>query len=353
MLKHLMKGKMKKQNEVLQSETKSKRAVPMENGVEGKSSPRIIYTAKELIDMKVDKLPYLVEMLFQKTGLVAISGSSDTGKSSFLRQLAYSIVNGDDNFLGFKINATHRSVIYVSTEDDNIAMAHLLYKQSDGKGSKESDKNLRFLFDTDNLYKNLDKALTEQPVDCVIVDAFLDLYHGDLNMSNQVRTYITDTFKSLVDKHGCLIIFLQHSGKKAELSPPSKNHVLGSQGFEGKMRLLLELRKDPANPELRHLCIVKGNYIKESEKAESFVLYFDEKQRFSNTNRRVPFDSLVKPNHENAKKRALLERVKHYHEQKLSSRDISVKMKEEGHEISKSTIAEMLKVIKQPEKDGS
>ncbi len=61
------------------------------------------------------------------------------------------------------------------------------------------------------------------------------------------------------------------------------------------MRLVIELRADLLDPSLRHLCIVKGNYLPASYKKESYVLQFDEGNFvFSNTGERMPFEMLVK-----------------------------------------------------------
>ncbi len=61
------------------------------------------------------------------------------------------------------------------------------------------------------------------------------------------------------------------------------------------MRLVIELRADLLNPQNRHLCIVKGNYLPASYKRESYVLQFDEQNFvFSNTGERMPFELLIK-----------------------------------------------------------
>jgi hypothetical protein len=77
-----------------------------------------IMTGEDLLNMNITELPYLVKPLLPKTGVVAIAGSSDVGKSSFLRQLAISIIKGEASFFAFEINAAYKNVIYVCTEDD-------------------------------------------------------------------------------------------------------------------------------------------------------------------------------------------------------------------------------------------
>jgi RecA-family ATPase len=153
---------------------------------------------------------------------------------------------------------------------------------------------LRFLFETENVIKVLDGELTRQPADVVILDAYGDLYAGDANRTNQIRQFLNE-YRELAQKHDCLILWLHHTGKRTDDQAPSKHHVIGGQGFEGKMRVLIELRRDHYDQDRRHLCIVKGNYLPDELKSESFVLHFDkESLSFSDTGVRIPFEQLAK-----------------------------------------------------------
>lgn len=250
-------------------------------------------TGEQLLLSDIKEIPCLVEPFLQQTGLACLAGSSDTGKSSILRQLAISIVTGEPDFIGFKINAKHRSVIYVSTEDLERETAYLLFRQSH-KYEPEKLQRLRFVFNIGSLYKELDSRLSNKPADLVIIDCFADAYGGDLKDTQKIRTYL-HPFQELAQKHQCLILFLHHTGKRTENFEPSKNNLLSGQGFEAKMRLVIELRADQMNPNFRHLCIVKGNYLPASFKKESYVLRFDEQNfTFTNSGERMPFELLVK-----------------------------------------------------------
>src|ERR1019366_8139636 len=80
------------------------------NEVEQLSDTEIETTGEKLLLSDIKEIPCLVEPFLQQTGLVCLAGSSDTGKSSALRQLAIRIVTGESDYIGFKINAKHRSV---------------------------------------------------------------------------------------------------------------------------------------------------------------------------------------------------------------------------------------------------
>jgi hypothetical protein len=257
----------------------------------------------QLVNYRVEHIPTLVDPILQQTGLACLAGSSDTGKSSLLRQLAVSIVSGADDFLGFPINGRHQSVVFVSTEDEEKAVSYLLRRQTQGIAPEKLQK-LRFIFNFKTLYDTLDKSLQRQPADLVIIDCFADCFIGDLKDTQKLRGYLNE-YQLLSAQHNCLFLFLHHTGKRTEDMEPSKNNLLSGQGFEGKMRLVIELRADPMDPTLRHLCIVKGNYLGQEMKRDSYVLHFSEQDfLFTNTNERMPFEKLAKKTESEADDRA-------------------------------------------------
>jgi RecA-family ATPase len=252
-----------------------------------------VFTATELLNRNMTDIPHLLKPIFPKVGLIGLAGSSDTGKSSLLRQFAVSVSLGEPSFLGFELRAEFKKSIYVSTEDDEFAISYLLNKANTKKQlNPDLFNGLRFVFDVSNLIEKLEKILSQQKTDLVIIDAFSDLYGKSMNDTNQVRTFLNE-YSQLAQKYRCLIIFLHHTGKRTEDQPPSKHNLLGSQGFEAKMRLVIELRNDLMESDLRHLCIVKGNYLPAKFKTESFVLRFDENLQFHSTDERKPFDELT------------------------------------------------------------
>ncbi len=311
-------------------------AVPRLSDITENSNPKS-YSAKALYEMGITDFPCLIEPIFPKTGLAVLAGSSDTGKSTILRQLAISIVRGDETFLGWKINAKHNRVIYVSTEDDKFAISYLLNKTIKEGEDIEKYENLRYVFSLDDPAIDLEAILAEGPVDCVIIDAFSDLYSGEMNQVNKVRNFMNQFFM-LADRHNCLVIFLHHTGKRTEDFPPNKNNLLGSQGIEGKARQVIEMRRDPYDAQYRHLCIVKGNYLKDDMKTHSYKLLFED-QYFTMTEDRVDFDNLVVNFDEKKQvKESRLTRVVNYYSPGISYQEIADRMTAEGIKISKSTV---------------
>jgi len=276
----------------------------MNNNVEAKRLAGVqkSVSAMELLSRNIDSIPCVVEPFLQKVGLACIAGSSDTGKSSFLRYLCMCIVSGKNDFLGFKIRAEHRRAIYVSTEDDEMAIVYLLNKQNQCLQAEPTAlQGLQFIFDTENILQTLDENLSNQSADIVCIDAFTDLYGRSMNESTQVRGFLND-YSQLAQKHKCLILFLHHCGKRTEELTPSKHNLLGSQAFEAKMRLVMELRSDIADTNLKHLCIVKGNYLPATAKNDSYCLHFTENMTFENTGNRSPIETLAKANDDGKQK---------------------------------------------------
>ena len=246
----------------------------------------------DMLNLSAEAMDCLLEPILPRTGVAALVGTSDSGKSTLLRGLAMAVASGSTEYLGFRLCPKHLSAIYVATEDDASAIGVLMQRQLEELGTpKEAYHSLDFVFEVDNLVDNLDKMLEATPRDLVIVDAFADLYTGPLNENNRVRSFLNQ-FSQLAVKHSVLIIFLHHTGKRTESLAPSKHNAIGSQGFEAKMRLVMELRPDPERHELRHLCIVKGNYLSDEYKHDSYVLRFTSALNFVATGERVPFGAL-------------------------------------------------------------
>jgi RecA-family ATPase len=249
-------------------------------------------SAEWLMATGVESIPYLWGQMALQVGVASMNGSSDAGKTALSCAFATAVSAGDSEFLGFPLRARHRRAVYISTEDDERAVSYLLRLQNRVRGRPPGDyAGLDYIFDTGNLIPRLDNLLAAKPADMVVVDTFADIYNGPMNENNRVRAFLQE-FNQIAQRRECLILFLHHTGKRTEDLVPSKHNAIGSQGFEAKMRLVIELRSDPVDPSLKHLCIVKGNYLPAEFKQRSFVLHFDENMNFTNTGERTDFELL-------------------------------------------------------------
>lgn len=248
------------------------------------------YTALELLQRTESEVPMLVEKLIPKTGLFALVGSSDVGKSQLIRQLAIQVARNEP-FLDFSVNVQYQKVIIISTEDDENALGPTLSRQT--MNNKDGLGNIRIVFQTDDPIQYLDSQLTEQPADLVIIDTWADTFEHNLNDSSKIRQNLQQ-YRKLAAKHNVAIGFLHHLGKRTQGSSPSKDNVLAGQAFEAKVRLVLELRQIGGEINFRYLSILKGNYIGSDRKREAIQLRFDaDSLTFTNTGVVCPLHSIT------------------------------------------------------------
>lgn len=300
------------------------------------------FTAKELLDRNISELPTLIDPIIPVNSIGILAGESDTGKSTFLRQLAVAIASGDDDFLGYKINARYNRVLYISTEDDDMATAFLLNtKMRPLMKNEDKMENLHFIFDSNEVEKKIEDFVKVKPVDLVIVDALSDLYTGDMNMLSKVRPFL-EGFRKLAFEYGFTILFLHHERKSSSESKPSKHSLNGSQGLEGKCRFVFLLKKDK-DLNKRNLCIVKQNYLSEEYKKDAVVLSF-KNMRFSNTGDTVGLNNLGNNNEkdESWKTEAIRLRV----EEGYTNTEIFEFVNEKGINVSRTKVGDVVKGYK-------
>ena len=298
------------------------------------------FTGKELFDRHIEEIPTLLDPIFPKKGIILFAGSSDTGKSSFLRDFSVAIAEGRVKFLNYDLNTTSNRVIYYSTEDDDDSVAHLLYKQRERIEDESKLQNITYIFHQNDPIIELEKELRENPADCIIIDALGDILQGNINQTNEVRTYLS-TYSALANKYNCLIIFLHHTNKNSEYNLPSKHNISGSHGLESKSRLAVEFRKDRRNYDLRHICIVKGNYLPEEYKNESFVVKFNTDMTYTWLDERVSFSELVSGT-ENSQREEATNRAIQLRDDGKTIREIAEIITNEGYAVSRSTISNWL-----------
>ena len=301
--------------------------------IEG-SLKKLFTGADEIKNKDYDSIEFLVDKLIPQGTLCALVGESDTGKSSLLRQLALSLVYGDDHFLGFKLKESCRNVIYVSTEDGEMATSVWLNKYFGEEIAKDDRlSKLKYVYNTEGIIKNLREVVSTNCVDLIIIDSYADLFTGSMNNSNEVRSFL-NMYNNIANEFGVTVVFLHHTKKASAGMVPNKNSILGSQGFEAKMRSVLMLTQDDSDESLRHLCIVKNNYLPESEKSMSYVLRFNQYLAFDITSDRVKLNELALED--------WIEDAKKMKEDGMSYREISDKLLKKGFTVSKSTLQRKL-----------
>lgn len=259
--------------------------------------PKRYYTYADLLAMTIDTVPTLFYPTIIKQGIAICYGAPDCGKSMFLRQMCAHVATGRD-FMGFKYQGTRHKSIYFSSEDDANITAPVIKRNDKAlQLSAEAAQNMRFVFDytADGLPEMLREMLTEQAADLVIIDAFGDAFNGkSSNDTNEVRSFYKQ-FTAISKEFECVIIFNHHVSKSALKYAPGKETALGSEAIVSAPRLGMEIRRDPRNSDIVHLCFTKGNYMGMDYKKSSYAMTMDaESLTFTPTGNRVPFEDLAK-----------------------------------------------------------
>lgn len=323
-----------------------------ENTSDDNTLQRDNYDALELFNANIQDVPTLIKPFFQKVGLASLVGTSDAGKSTFLRQLALSIVLKKEQFCGFPINATLNKVLYVSTEDAPQNVAHSVRKQVlsliNDKSELENIKNLKFIFDTENIFYRIENYIKENPVDLVIIDAFTDVFPGEINSNTLVRQFLNE-FDKLAKKNNCLIIFLHHTRKRSQKYSPTKDSVIGSQAFEAKMRSVIEIRPFGSKEDIKHLWVLKSNFLTSEHKTQSYILNFSEDLIYTNTGKRGVKNTSNNKKSKKGKKRVpksqdpeIIEKVLELHKKGFVTRNIELELKNTEFKVSKTTVNKII-----------
>ena len=233
------------------------------------------FTLGEILSLDADSIPFLLQTLIPEQAITILAGQSDVGKGMFYLQLALSIIQGKEELHGFKLNSKYKKVLLVSSEDGPIQISNRVQKQlGEFQGIKELDDRMIILTTSYNTAEKVEEELEKDKYDLVILDALGDLMEGDSNHLGDTRRFLNQ-FTELIHKYSCTFLIIHHIGKGKEKQGASKNQLLGSVGIEGKARSVLMLEQPALHSSIRHLSIVKGNYVSEEDKKNIIFLDFD------------------------------------------------------------------------------
>ena len=233
------------------------------------------FTIGELLSLDSDKIPFLVEALIPEQAITILAGQSDVGKSLLYLQLALSIIQRKNEFLGFKINSKYNKVLLVSSEDGAIQISNRIKKQLGGcQSTDDFCDSMVILTASDNIAKKVEVELKTCKYDLVILDALGDILDGDSNSLGDARRFLNQ-FSELIHKYGCSFLIVHHIGKGREKQGANKSQLLGSVGIEGKARQVLMLVKSGIHPDARIIIPVKANYLSEEEKRKTINIQFN------------------------------------------------------------------------------
>lgn len=265
------------------------------------------YTLSELLALEIEEEECLFSPVFTRSGIAVLVGGSDSGKTNLCRQMVMSVATGRD-FLKWEFRGIHQRAYFYSSEDDETQTAIKVKRNNKTlQIPAKCAENLTFIFDTpDDLATDLEQRLTKDPADLVIIDTLSDYMANeglDVTKNVDVRKFY-GKFAKIARQFNCLILFNHHTGKRTSMFAPDKDNTLGAQSIEAKPRLAMELRTDPDNPDIKHLCVTKCNYLGSDYKTKSFALVMDENFVFKSTGERKDINDLAKNQKRQEKKPA-------------------------------------------------
>lgn len=252
----------------------------MQNENEHKAQDKhgYFFTGTEILKMPEDKAPYLLKPYVQRGQISILAGTSDVGKSTFLRQLAIQVSTGADKFLELPLFATCKKAVFYSTEDNMASTKAVLKEQSEALNVDLLD-GIYFLFENEKPLDVINSFLKDNKVDLVIIDSFGDAFDGNINDSVAVRRFMKD-FSKMATDNDCAVILLHHIGKGKDTGEANKSNLLGSVAIEAKARLVMEL-KNGKEDNKRELWFTKGNSLSPEQKHKALSIILSENRIFS------------------------------------------------------------------------
>lgn len=297
-------------------------------------------TALEILNSDAKPTQFLIDGLLPAGSIAILTGPSDTGKSMLSRQLAIDIALGKQTILGMNVNARYNRAAYISTEDFLGDWKHKLSLYKTSEDEVPLYANLNVLFDSTNLSSFIN-YIVANPVDLLVVDAFGDMFTGDINDSIQVRRFMKP-YKQLAQQYNTTVLFVHHINKSGEKSgTASKANVLGSQAIESASRCVLELRADVNDTTACNLTITKGNYFSAEQKRKPIKMRMLESE-LKFTNHTTVFNTKGQELDNNPP----LEYMVEYYYEKYSRRGLTEFLNNQGYEVGKTKIADMVNKIK-------
>lgn len=289
-----------------------------------------IYSAMDMFKMEITDYPFLIKDIIPTSSISGIIAPSETGKSTFLSQLALSVVRNED-FLGLNCNSEHKRVLWIATEENAAQIAVRIKKQINSE--TDALNNLEFALNVENAVEYIEKACNVKQYDLIILDCYGDLNTQDTNSVSETRRFMNQYFK-LAQKYNVAIMMVHHISKAASSSKLDKNSSIGSTGFADKIRHLIGLEPSKNEANIVELKILKSNLISQEQKKIVRKLKFNDMnfELVQNNN-----DSIIMAQESTTSdKDRMIRRALELKSEEMSNKAISEKLIEEGFSTGNS-----------------
>jgi hypothetical protein len=230
-----------------------------------------LYSWEELSTMDTSKIPPMLWDGFLPTDDIAlIAALKGRGKSTLILQLAMAIVRGDEDFLGRKLNAPNRRVLYVKFEGSGKTRLARLMKRYG-----LAYPGLQFLaasrLEMGEVITAIEELQAENPFDLVIIDCLGNMFPGEQNSNSEAQAFLR-LFDKLATQ--TLLLFIHHLNKAANNNTPHDKYIQGAGAFVQRARTVLMLSDEKESND-RYLHVAFEDDMSDKFKQNALVLHFD------------------------------------------------------------------------------
>lgn len=203
-----------------------------------------ITTGAEMMKVKVNSKPFLVDRMIARNAINAITADTGKGKSIFMLILMRHLASGEKLFDEFETNKTKILIIDQEMDKDVIAGRYQ-------KIIKDAYQNVDCLvehsleIDEASHYQWLKDTIIEKEYGCIVLDTLTNIHKADENSATEMRL-VNKRLLQLVKETGVTIIYLHHHRKLGRGEKSNQSTSRGSTEIGAKMasHLLLDSKKD-------------------------------------------------------------------------------------------------------------
>lgn len=242
------------------------------------SNKRLYQTANEVAIKEYSNDRFLWGFHFVRSALNGIVGGSDSGKSTFLRELAIAVAQGEEEFQSFPLRTQTKKVLIFSLEDGERDVNSFLNDFRHDLIATEELENIHFVFEYEGKAIDTLKKITDhEKYDLIIIDSYSDVFDGYSGNDQMETKRFLNTYDAIAKAQDAALIFLHHINKASKESKVSKDSTMGSAGFQQGVRSLVVVNKMQGKySTLRHIVVEKGNYVSSADKRKELILNFNE-----------------------------------------------------------------------------
>ncbi len=234
-----------------------------------------LYSWLELATMDTtNSSPMLWDGFLPTDDIAIFAALKGRGKTTLVLQVAIAIVRGDEDFLGRKLIAPNRRVLYVKFEGSGKTRLARLMKRYG-----LAYPGLQFLaasrLSVKEVIAAIEELQAESPFDMVIIDCLGNMFRGEQNSNSDAQEFLRQ-FDSLTSQ--TLLFFIHHLNKAANNNSPHDKYIQGAGGFVQRARTVLML-SDEVGCTDRYLHVAFEDDMSDEFKQDALVLNFDREHK--------------------------------------------------------------------------